>query len=431
MKKNSSLSPAFVLVTSIALVFCLFAVRAVAGTPSESDAAEIISFYQDFDGGSLNVAETRVENPEGSEPVITLASRVLPSRNRWYTFDLIGAEGKRPIFRAPLAGRGRGSHVDGYQYYFSMDGGKTYSFFPPGKRDDKGEFFVFQPDDAFTQETIRISYSIPYPVARTAAHTRRVGKSRWVSATPSANADFVIAYTPGTAEGGYTDELGREIPPLELLGYQITDPSVPADEKMNAVFMSGNHSAEATAHWTLEGVVDFLISEDPRAAELRREIVFHVYPQVNPEGRWAGYNRASPEHPRLNHNRDWVDFRNTSARIIDQAIRADTDGSAVLFIDFHSHRDGLYAIWDFEGGEKEPFFAALQRYRPELEFTVFTTPRSASAWGKREETIHAKYSFTSETGFNPGWTRDDYRALGRDYGIAFFDILSDLRAAKR
>lgn len=45
----------------------------------------------------------------------------------------------------------------------------------------------------------------------------------------------------------------------------------------------GNHPREDPACWTLHGLVEFLVSEDPQARELRQGFEFFVYPEKEME----------------------------------------------------------------------------------------------------------------------------------------------------
>ena len=100
-------------------------------------AAEIV-FYQDFDSGSLNIAETQVAEAHTDNPVITLAPRALSATGRWFHFDITGMEGKRPLFRAPLKGDGRRAHHLNHRYVYSLDRGKTFRFFNNATHQDDG-----------------------------------------------------------------------------------------------------------------------------------------------------------------------------------------------------------------------------------------------------------------------------------------------------
>lgn len=387
--------------------------------------ARAVVLEQDFDSGSLRVESVTIQQAESDSPVITLAPRAVMATGRWYHFDVKGVQGKRPVFRIPLQNDADRAHPDYHRYVYRYRDATDYLFFKNGERTE--QHFIFSTDAPFTEDTVRIATALPYPVARTLAHTASIMAAPWVSATPSADASLIVGYSPGTELGGYTDDLGRTVPRLPLIGYCITDPAIPNDDKVHVVLTSGTHASEVTANHVLEGKVDFLISDDPDAVELRRRAVIFVYPQVNPEGRWAGYMRSAPETPRINFNRDWKEQpENRQVALMIEAILRDTGGQAAVVVDYHSIRRGRYEIWDErEYGEQQPYFQALKELRPQLRWLESTNPNNVRQWGRH--TLGAVESFTFEVGaFIPGWSVPEYHALGADSARA---LLMAVRAA--
>lgn len=381
-----------------------------------------IQFNQDFDSGALNIALTVVEDGDGTAPTITLAPRQVGWAGRWYHFDVIGVEGKRPTFRVPLVGDGTSAHTSSHRYLYSYDDGVTYHYFSDGGRLDG--FFQFTPDAPFPQDTVRIAYSRPYPVSRTLAHLEQIADSPFVAPLDSAIDGFAYGHTLGTAGGHYTDELGRVIPALPLVGFRITDPGVPDANKLNIVLTSGAHASETTAHLVLEGAINFLVGDDPVATALRERIVFLVYPQVNPEGRWAGYTRSGPQAQSRDVNRDWLAAPlHTSVALTQAAILQDSGGTAAISIDFHNTRTGVFEIWVHRdrGDSVLGFLEAFRTFRPQTSRLLTTIVNSISSWNA--ENLGTRASFTSETGFLAGWSIEDYHDLGADYMRALDMVL--------
>ena len=52
------------------------------------------------------------------------------------------------------------------------------------------------------------------------------------------------------------------------------------------------HPGESNSSYMMEGFLDFITSNDPVAVELRKRIVFHVIPMINPDGVIAGNYRV-------------------------------------------------------------------------------------------------------------------------------------------
>ena len=78
-----------------------------------------------------------------------------------------------------------------------------------------------------------------YTVEMTAEHTARVGRSPYVAPTPSADEHFVIGQTKGWPEN-------PEIPPQDLLAYQITDPAAEGEKARVVLTRSRNFSSLVT-----------------------------------------------------------------------------------------------------------------------------------------------------------------------------------------
>lgn len=61
-----------------------------------------------------------------------------------------------------------------------------------------------------------------------------------------------------------------------------------------AVILTGRvHPGESNASWIMEGLLDFITSEDTVAKELRDRFVFKIVPMLNPDGVIVGNYRCS------------------------------------------------------------------------------------------------------------------------------------------
>ena len=86
----------------------------------------------------------------------------------------------------------------------------------------------------------------------------------------------------------------------------------------------------------LEGLIDFLVGDEPAAAAARAAAEFYVYPQVDPDGRFGGYYRSNPENPDKDHNRFWNDTAGfTDLTLVTEAMVLDTGGQVEMLFDFH------------------------------------------------------------------------------------------------
>lgn len=53
------------------------------------------------------------------------------------------------------------------------------------------------------------------------------------------------------------------------------------------------HPGESNSSYIMHGFLDFITSQDPKAIDLRRKIVFKIVPMINPDGVIAGNYRTS------------------------------------------------------------------------------------------------------------------------------------------
>ena len=66
------------------------------------------------------------------------------------------------------------------------------------------------------------------------------------------------------------------------------------DKKKEAVVITARtHPGESNGSWMMKGAIDFLISNDPKASELRDKYVFKIVPMMNPDGVINGNYRCS------------------------------------------------------------------------------------------------------------------------------------------
>lgn len=62
----------------------------------------------------------------------------------------------------------------------------------------------------------------------------------------------------------------------------------------SAVIISARvHPGESNASFIMEGIIEFLVSDDPNALRLRDKFVFKIVPMLNPDGVIIGNYRCS------------------------------------------------------------------------------------------------------------------------------------------
>ena len=65
------------------------------------------------------------------------------------------------------------------------------------------------------------------------------------------------------------------------------------NHKQGIVITSRVHPGEAQSSWVVQGLIEFLLSNDPVAIKLRHEYIFKIVPMLNPDGVVYGNYRWS------------------------------------------------------------------------------------------------------------------------------------------
>ncbi len=407
--------------TSLALVLLTLA----AGS-----AHADIELSYDFDSGALDPARS-----SATDDLVTYHGRdnfYGGNRWRWVYFKASGVLGKRPTFRTSDNFAGGGSALDQHRMVYSYDN-QNWFFFDNNVRTAARNQYTSGNNEPFTRDEVYVAYSYPYPYQRAADHVATMRQSPYVMPTASSDQNLVIGQSPGGV-----DDLGRTVAPLDMWGYRLTDPSID-DPKTRIVLTGGLHAGETLGSHTLEAMLDFLASDDPRAALVRRQGDFYVYPLLNPDGRFAGNNRATIANPNQDPNCCWSDHpfqsnwlaRNKAdLRLSGEAMLADLSDpdaghpDADYFIDFHStiptplRQDFGFLHPEF-GHLDDPFWQYLTDLDPRIQWVQSTSTGPTTAnFGERD--LHAEFDLTFETMFLPDRGLDHYRQMGEDFALAFY-----------
>ncbi|KAI6227835.1 Cytosolic carboxypeptidase 6 [Aphelenchoides besseyi] len=112
--------------------------------------------------------------------------------------------------------------------------------------------------------------------------------------------------------------------------------------KQKIVFITGRvHPGEAPASHVIEGFIDFLTSDDPRARKLRSIFVFKIVPMLNPDGVQLGNYRCSLmgfdlnrqyQHPSL-----WAHPTISATKSLLLQFNTNPHMELVLCFDVHAH----------------------------------------------------------------------------------------------
>ncbi len=394
-------------------------------------AHAVITLDADFDHGSLQSFSTA-----GS--TVNLAGRdnfYGSNQWRWVYFKASGVNGVNPNFKISTNFAGGSGAIANHNFRYSLD---NENWVPFDNHGISGGSFQFSNNNAFAQDDVWIAHSIPYSYGRVADQVAQYKLSPFVSPTISSDANLVIGQSPGGV-----DDLGRTIAPRDMWGFKLTDNAVPSAGKTQVVLTSGLHANEVLGNHTLEGTIDFLLSNDPRATELRKTTEFFVYPLLNPDGRFAGNNRATIQNPNQDPNCCWSPTASSNwqnkpdLKVSGEAMMADlqtaTGGEAEYFIDYHSTISNLADPDDFmflhpeKGHTADPFWTNFLKETSTV-FSLQSTSTGPTSANFGEIELGAAFDATFETAFHPTRGVDYYEELGKDVGVAFFKALARIKA---
>ncbi len=383
-----------------------------------------IALDGNFDHGSLDEA-----NSAAVGNFVTLAGRdnYNPGDWKWLYFSADGVSTSQvTTFQIDDNFASGGSNLNGHSMVYSYDQ-QNWFFFDNNTRDSGAGTFTFSNNSAFMQNQVFVAYGLPYSYSRATTHTAQVATSPWVTPTISGNSSLVIGQSPGGV-----DDLGRVVAPRDMFGYKITDPSATGPKKKIGV-ISGVHANETLGNYTLEGLVNFLTSDDLEAGILRKYAEFFVYPMANPDGRYAGYNRSTVQHVTFDPNRYWVSPNYgglTDVKVVGDALLADTGADVDYFMDLHSTvvgKDGHFGFLhpDYQA---DPFWLNFLQLEPSVNTNnASLIDLTGQKFGRDE--LNAEFTMTFETQFISGENIDRFHDLGMNMGLAFeqvFQVFADL-----
>lgn len=97
--------------------------------------------------------------------------------------------------------------------------------------------------------------------------------------------------------------LGKSVEGRPLYVVDVDEPGLPKGDRPVVWFVARQHAFEAGGSWALEGMLRFLVSSDPEAQAIRRQLRFRLCPMLNPDRVVRGGTRFNTRGVDL--NRHW------------------------------------------------------------------------------------------------------------------------------
>ena len=89
------------------------------------------------------------------------------------------------------------------------------------------------------------------------------------------------------------ETLGKSLSGAEIPMIVITDFSENSKTKKTILMVGRLHPGETHSSWLIHGFIRFLLSENHKAQELRKKVVFKIIPMLNPDGVIIGNYRTT------------------------------------------------------------------------------------------------------------------------------------------
>jgi hypothetical protein len=218
---------------------------------------------------------------------------------------------------------------------------------------------------------------------------------------------------------GYSEQ-GRNINLLT-----ITNPAVPLQGKKVIYIVGRQHAGETASSHMLEGLINFLISDDISACGFRNQYVWHIVPMVNPDGVDLGNSRATSES--RDPNRDWHDINQESVEI--NLVRAHVNSVQApsgidMFIDWHSQVDEVSWYNYVYAPSGNTFFPILSDWTDfDTQNTAGTTclQTSCSARGYAALNLGVLMFTFEPTPHLVTWTEEALKGQGVNFAFAVND----------
>jgi hypothetical protein len=244
--------------------------------------AASIAIVSNFEGGNIR----KIEQPGPAHFRVHLPGDVdQDGRNRqanWYSFRVDGAKGKAlTIDIASIPGEynykpNKGAVTGDTPPYYSYDN-KTWLSWADFTYDANEPKLTLRITP--TSDTLWVAHVPPYTNEHLAALRKSIAGSKWLK-------EETIGKTPE----------GRS-----MLLWRIAE----GKPTKHVWLMARQHSWESPTSWVCEGLVRFLLSNDPEAARIRKSVAFHVLPMNDPDGVARGGVRFNKYGYDLNRNWDF------------------------------------------------------------------------------------------------------------------------------
>ncbi|MEG2030602.1 MAG: M14-type cytosolic carboxypeptidase [Janthinobacterium sp.] len=330
-----------------------------------------IKISQQFDAGAIEVL--RADDAQSIELNIRKDSHA--DITQWFYFRLQGAQGEACTIRFMNAGKS--AYPDGWKDYQAVASYDRETWFRvPTSFDGTVMTIEHTPEE----ESVYYAYFEPYPW------------DRHLALIDSAQASPLVRLI----------DLGSTVEGRDMNLLVVGD----ADAEKKVWVIARQHPGESMAEWFVEGLIDSLLDDaNPIARKLLQRAVFHIVPNMNPDGSIRGNLRTNAAGANL--NREWMTPSLESS-------------PEVLCVKNKIHETGVDMFFDIHGDEALPYnFVAGNEM---LE--NFTPAQAAHQKAFIERYKQASPDFQDEHGYEDGPFTPEVLTMGSPHITHAFGCLA-------
>lgn len=225
-------------------------------------------------------------------------------------------------------------------------------------------------------------------------------------ALPEAVAEALMSWQPVQSDDSPND---MELPPPESTHSPLYF------KGRQVCFFSGRvHPGETPGQFAINGLLQFVLSDDPRAVELRKRFVFKVCPMLNPDGVAWGHSRTNTLGLDLNRC-----YRSPVPELHEGVFAAKEmllawamRGELLLYMDSHAHaaKRGCFLFSNHQLSQAWSSEDALLWNLAYVHATQLNSPHmdiDASEWSRPAESLGKKTPDDEDTGGAEETSRSD------------------------
>jgi len=315
-----------------------------------------------FDAGAIEVVHA--EQPQ--DIALKLRKDTHADIAQWFYFRLQGARGERCSMRVLNAGEA--IFPDGWKDYRAVASYDGQNWFRVATGYD-GRVLTISHTPQF--DSVYYAYFEPYSWER---HLALLGRAQM--------ADHVRL-----------EDLGNTVDGRDLNMLVLGDPAA----RKKVWIIARQHPGETMAEWFVEGMLDALLDpQAPITRELLEHAVFHIVPNMNPDGAARGNLRTNAAGANL--NREWMEpSPETSPEVFHVRKRMHQTGCD-LFLDIHGDESIPYVF--VAGSEMLEGFSERQAAEQQAFIDCF---------------LRSSEDFQTEVGYESGKYRADLLKLASKY----------------